>query len=142
MGCVSRLDEIGVRVAQQSVAGYARALLNEIAKLLEALVREGKEDAIDLRSLPIGPADYEQLKVLLGQGEAHISLQIMGRTNVVETAYPGVWWVTHFSPEEEVTAERIEVAWIPEIARSHPLDVADGLQRLKETLRKEGACDT
>jgi hydrogenase-1 operon protein HyaF len=139
---MSRLDEIGVRVVTGSDGDHARALLSEIASLLEGLLSEGREDAVDLRSLPIAPADYEQLKVLLGQGEVQISLQIMGRTNVVETAYPGVWWVTHYSPEEEVTAESIEVAWIPEIVRSHPLDVADGLQRLTETLRKDGACDT
>jgi hydrogenase-1 operon protein HyaF len=139
---VSRLDEIGVRAAPSRAAGYAGALLSEVARLLEGLVSEGKEDAIDLRSLPMGPSDYEQLKSLLGQGEVEVSLQLMGLTKVLETAYPGVWWVTHYGPEDEVTAERIEVAWVPEIVRSHPQDAADGLQRLRETLRKGGTCDT
>ena len=138
---MSRPDKIGVRVVHGSEAGYARALLSEIARLLDGLVSEGKEDAIDLRSLPIGPSDYEQLKALLGQGEVQISLQLMGPTEIWETAYPGVWWVTHHGPENEVTAERIEVSWIPEIVRSHPLDVKDGLERLKENLRKGVTCD-
>jgi hydrogenase-1 operon protein HyaF len=137
---MSGLKDIAVKVV--AGPGYAGALLHELVSMLEALVARGEENAIDLRSLPLAAPDYEQLKALLGQGEVRATLQVLGPSHVVETAYPGVWWVTHCDPAGEVTAECIEVTWVPEMLKSHPLDVGEGLVRLRKTLQEDEPCDT
>jgi len=111
------------------------SLLQEVAVRLDRLVREGQSEAIDLRALPVmSEEDLHQLRDLLGAGEVTATVQAMGATEVEETAYPGVWWVTYFGADGDVGAERIEIAWVPDILVSQAPDVRSGLQRLVESL--------
>ena len=89
------------------------AVLNEIQTLLRQLIDQNKESAIDLRSLPLFPGDFQQLKQILGEGEINIQLQAMGPSTFYETHIPGVWWVSHLNENEEILAEYIEVTRIP-----------------------------
>ncbi len=114
--------------------GYAQAILSEIASLIARLLEEGEEGVIDLRALPMGPMDREALKEALGEGEVKAHLEALGPTEVYETAYPGVWWVTHRNAEGEVVAERIEVTFFPGILKSPEGDVRAGLEALRERL--------
>ena len=73
----SGLSAIPIRVEQQdatastgTIGGGVTALLVEIASKLDRLADGDEPCAIDLRSMPMSPADREQLLKALGQGEA------------------------------------------------------------------------
>jgi len=114
--------------------GNIRALLSEIAASLEKLVKTGETGMIDLNSLPFAPGEYEQLRQALGQGEITAHIEAIGPSEIIETRYPGVWWVTHYNVEGDIVADILEVTMFPEIIRSQPDDVIDGLARLKAQL--------
>ena len=109
------------------------AVLNEIESLLQTLLGTGEEGAIDLRSLPLFPGDYDMLKELLGEGEVSASLQAMGPSHIQETRVPGVWWITHCNEEGETISEYIAVTRLPSLLQTTAQDLADaptGLQHL------------
>ena len=112
--------------------------------MLEALVDAGGnpgEDAIraiDIRSLPLLPGDYEALEATLGTGE--ISAEFdggYGPTEIFETGVSGVWWIKHFNEEGEIAAEFIEVVRIPGILLSQEDDMRDSLDALREQLQEQ-----
>ena len=111
--------------------GPVVSLLQEIAVRLDRLVREGEPEAIDLRALPImTEEDLQQLRDVLGTGEVTANVHAMGATELEETAFPGVWWVTYLGADGDVVAERIEVAWVPDILVAQGADVGAGLTDL------------
>ncbi|MGA9666328.1 MAG: hydrogenase expression/formation C-terminal domain-containing protein [Gallionella sp.] len=114
--------------------GSIRALLAEIAARLEKLVQTGESGMIDLNSLPFAAGEYEQLRQTLGQGEVSARIDAIGPSEIIETRYPGVWWVTHYNVEGDIVADLIEVAWLPEIIKSQPEDVLAGLELLRAQL--------
>jgi hydrogenase-1 operon protein HyaF len=114
--------------------GNIRALLAEIAARLEKLADYGETGMIDLNSLPFAPDEYEQLRQILGQGEVSAHIEAIGASEIIETLYPGVWWVTHYNVEGDIVADMIEIALLPEIIKSQPEDVKDGLIKLKAQL--------
>jgi hydrogenase-1 operon protein HyaF len=142
---MSRLKDIGIKVLTPEPpdrGGYAHAILAELQAMVERLLTLGQEDSIDLRGLPMGPGDYDRLKEILGQGEVAATVQAMGPTHIYETAYPGIWWVTHHNMDEEVVADLIEVTLQPQILKSHAEDIREGLERLQERLKElRGAHD-
>lgn len=116
--------------------GNIRALLAEIAARLEKLDDNDETGMIDLNSLPLAPGEYEQLRQTLGQGEVCARIEAIGASEIIETHYPGVWWVTHYDVEGDIVADMIEIAWLPEIIKSQPEDVHAGLERLKAQLNE------
>ena len=116
--------------------GNIRALLAEIAARLEKLDENSETGMIDLNSLPFSPGEYEQLRQILGQGEVSARIEAIGASEIIETHYPGVWWVTHYNVEGDIVADMIEIARIPEIIMSQPEDVNEGLARLKSQLNE------
>ena len=121
--------------------GVARAVLSEIALLLENLAATGQAGAIDLRSLPLTEADRAELEEHLGRGEVEARLAVVGASEVWETAYAGVWWIRHLGAEGEIASETIAVTRVPEILMTHPADVEAAAARLQELimLRRESA---
>jgi hydrogenase-1 operon protein HyaF len=117
----------------QSV-GNVHALLYEIAARLEKLNSRNETGMIDLKSLPFARDEYEQLQMILGNGEVVARIETIGTSEVRETSYPGVWWVTHFNPDGDVVADAMEITFFPEIMKSQPEDVRIGLERLKTRL--------
>ena len=131
------LDSIAIKVeggAAYSV-GNVQALLSEIAALLQKLVDRDEAGVIDLKSLPFAPGEYEQLREALGQGELSARLDALGASEIIETRFPGVWWLTHYNVEGDIVADAIEVTLLPEILKSQPADVRAGLERLQEALQ-------
>ncbi len=116
--------------------GSIRALLAEIAARLENLVQTGESGMIDLNSLPFAPGEYEQLRQTLGQGEVSARIEAIGASEIIETRYPGVWWVTHYNVEGDIVADMLEIASIPEIIKSQPSDVLAGLAGLRGKLNE------
>ncbi|MBT9540446.1 hydrogenase expression/formation C-terminal domain-containing protein [Thiobacillus sp.] len=117
--------------SEPGLSGNAPPLLREISELLQRLLDSGESAAIDLSALPLTPADLDWLQAILGAGEIAITLQASGESTLSETACPGVWWVTHRNENGAVTSQFIEVAFIPELAKAHPLDVAIGREQLE-----------
>lgn len=114
--------------------GNIRALLAEIAACLEKLDQYGETGMIDLNSLPLAPGEYEQLRQTLGQGEVSARIEAIGASEIIETRYPGVWWVTHYNVEGDIVADMLEITTIPEIIKSQPEDIRTGLELLRVQL--------
>jgi len=113
------------------LSGNAPVLLRELAELTRRLLDAGEESAIDLRALPLTPADLDWLREALGQGQVTANLEAEGESTLSETVCPGVWWVTHHNENGAVVSEFIEVTFIPELLKAHPDDVAIGLEHLE-----------
>ena len=130
------LDAIPIHVinapaAESGLSGNAPPLLREISELLHSLLESGETAAIDLSALPLTSADLEWLHDKLGEGEIAVTLQASGESTLNETACPGVWWVTHRNENGAVTSQFLEVAFIPELVKAHPQDVASGREYLE-----------
>lgn len=132
------INEIPVHVLSfdEMLTGQAEAVLSEIADLLGRLLATGEAGSIDLRSLPLSPADRDWLDEKLGRGEVEITLEAGGRSDLYETAYAGVWKVTHRDTEERVVAEFIEVAYVPAILRPASADIEQAHERLQASLKQ------
>ncbi len=115
--------------------GMAWSVLADVNTLLDRLARTGETSAVDLRGLPMTTADLEQLETLLGQGEVRCALELMGRTDIWETAYSGVWWVRHRGAEDKVASETLVIAPVPDILPAATEDIAGAVRRLDDQLR-------
>lgn len=125
------LDDIPVTVAPASIGELQiTAILSEIRTLLQNLAAGGEGGTIDLRSLPLFPGDYEALQEALGHGEVEATVHALGPSTLRETAYAGVWWITHRNSAHEVMAELIEVNRCPAFLCTPDQDLEDSLERL------------
>lgn len=132
------INEIPVHAlsADEMLTGQAEAVLVEVANLLARMVATGEEGSIDLRSLPLSPADRDWLDAKLGRGEVDIALEAGGRSELYETAYAGVWKVVHRDTEARVVAEFIEVASMPAIVKPALADIERANQKLQSDLKQ------
>ncbi len=128
---------IKIEIPEEYSVGNIRALLAEIAARLKKLAENGEAGMIDLNSLPFAPGEYEQLRQTLGQGEVSARIEAIGASEIIETGYPGVWWVTHYNVEGDIVADLLEITHIPEILKSQPEDIGEGLELLKAQLTSE-----
>jgi hydrogenase-1 operon protein HyaF len=132
------IDAIPIHVFQTpsapGLSGNAPPLLREVVELVRRLLESGESTSIDLSALPLTPADLDWLQEMLGAGEICITLQASGESTLNETACSGVWWVTHHNENGMVTAQFIEVAFVPELVKAHPQDVQIGLDYLESKL--------
>jgi hydrogenase-1 operon protein HyaF len=117
--------------ADAGLSGNAPVLLHEIAELARRLLDFGESAAIDLRALPLTPADLDWLRETLGHGQVTATLEAEGESTLTETVCPGVWWVTHRNENGAVVSEFIEVTFVPELLKAHPDDVQTGLEHLE-----------
>lgn len=114
--------------------GMAWSVMTEVAECLGRLDRDGIENAIDLRSLPLTEDDREQLDALLGQGEVTAHLDVAGHSVIRETAFPGVWWVRHMGADGKVSSEELAITRLPDILVTDPSDIAAGAKRIRRQL--------
>jgi hydrogenase-1 operon protein HyaF len=128
------LPEIPVVAEQGPLTGNARAVLGEVETLLDGLLRTGEGGIVDIRGLPMTPADRGWLLDQLGKGEVEIAMDIGGRSRIVETALPGVWWIEHRNEQGHLASEFIQVAYVPELISAHPDDVESGLEHLRSRI--------
>jgi hydrogenase-1 operon protein HyaF len=117
--------------ADRGLSGNAPVLLREITELVQRLLASGEASAIDLRALPLTPADLNWLREALGQGQVVATLEAEGESTLSETVCPGIWWVTHHNEQGAVASEFIEVTYVPELLKAHPDDVRIGLEHLE-----------
>lgn len=131
---MSRLSDIPIRLESPRVhippspegglGGAARAVLSELATLLERLSARDETAMIDLRSLPLNERDRTELKSALGNGEVRATLQADGVSTAHETQFSGLWWIEHRDAAGEILAELLEVARFPQILASAPEEIA------------------
>lgn len=114
--------------------GNVPLLLSEIRHALERLLETGENTALDLRSIPLGPGELDKLLDKLGTGEIKAELNALGPSEIVETAYPGVWRVTHYNENREIMGVFIEVCRIPDLLSALDDDMQEGLKRLEDAL--------
>ena len=135
----NNLNSIPIKVddTEQYSIGSLRAILSEMATHLEKLAQDGTTGSINLNSLPFAPGEYDQLRLLLGEGEVKAHIEALGPSDIVETRYPGVWWVTHYNVEGDIVADSIEITTIPELLKSQPEDIDMGLELIKAQLNDE-----
>jgi hydrogenase-1 operon protein HyaF len=131
---MSALDAIKVNV--EIPTGNVEPLLHEIRHALKRLADGEDGTVIDLKSLPMAPGEERRIEEALGEGEVRAELQALGPTVVQETAYPGVWLVTHRNAENEVVARFIEVTRMPDILMAQPEDIARGIEKLESELQE------
>ena len=115
-------------------SGNVPLLLAEIRHALERLLASGTVHAIDLRAIPLGPGEEERLLAALGTGELFATFDALGRSELQECGYPGVWRVTHWNTTGEVTGRFLEITYAPSLFAADPEDVRAGLERLAARL--------
>ena len=118
----------------ERATGMALSVLTEIHQMLESLAESGRKGSIDLRSLPLSDTDRAELEQALGHGEVQATMDLAGDTEVWETTYPGVWWIRHKGAGGKIATEVISVCRIPEILKTHPVDIEAAAARLKQEL--------
>ena len=114
--------------------GNTLPLLHELRHALQRLLDTGAETTIDLGALPMGPGDAAELAATLGEGELSAQLEAIGPSTIRETAFPGIWWVTHRNQDDQIIAQFLEVTFMPSILRSQMEDVKHGLEALTSKL--------
>ena len=124
------------------LGGGLLALLSEIAQRLERLAAGVAQEPIDLRSLPLNPADRARLAEMLGEGEVDVTLELDGASRVRETGATGVWWIEHRDARGDVIAELLEIARTPEILGADFGDIARSAGALRARIRAAQAAAT
>lgn len=132
---------INVEVADPHSVGNITAILAEIASRLGELASDGKTGLIDLKGLPLSSGEYEHLRFTLGRGEVSANLDAIGMSEIVETQFSGVWWVTHYNDQGDIVADLIEIATIPNILLSQPEDMRTGLALLHAIISHPASSD-
>lgn len=131
---MSSLDQIAVKLVEKDHSDMVRSILSEVVTLLERWLEQGEPGILDLKSLPLSPADNQLLEETLGRGELTISMDVLGSSQMVETAFSGVWYVTHRNEQAQVLVKQIEVIDIPSIVLPQHSEVLSALERLKSKL--------
>lgn len=119
-----------IRTRRDVETGNVEPLLHEIRHALDRLSRGEDGSIIDLQSMPLAPGEEKRIEEALGQGEVSITIDALGPTTVQETAYPGVWLVTHRNTENAVVARLVEITKIPALVMAQDEDIRAGLARL------------
>ena len=124
------VEVINSKAATAEPSAQVMAILQELETMLKQLIDTGEHNGIDIRSLPMMPGDYEQLKMILGEGEVQATVNSLGPSRVIETQVPGIWWISHRNAHDEVLAEFIEVTPLPDILKLQPGDLDEAIEIL------------
>jgi hydrogenase-1 operon protein HyaF len=137
---MTRLQDIPVYtedMGSQNDADMLDAIVYEIKQSMDAFIQTGKTGVIDIRSLPLSEKARHELKKKLGRGEVEAKALLAGDTEIYETTYSGVWWVTHKNLDDKVVAEHIEIGVIPAVLCAHIEDIKIAQEKLKNEIRPE-----
>lgn len=118
-----------------TIGGGVQAMVHEILSHLQRLDETGETAAIDLKSLPMAPDEFHDIKKMLGQGEIDLTLELDGPTRIRETAYAGVWWIQHTGKDGRILAEFIEITRFPDFLSAQPDQIAEAVRQLREQLQ-------
>ncbi len=133
--------DIPVTVAEE-FTGNVTPLLHEIRHAVQALLAEGETTTIDMRSMPLAPGEETRIETLLGEGEIRVELNALGRSDIIETRFPGVWLITHRNTEDVILGKHIQISFIPDILKAQQRDIEAGLEQLSSELQTEPVNDS
>lgn len=114
--------------------GNLLPLLYEIRHALQRWLDDGTPHVIDLRGIPMMPAEESELLATLGHGEVDATLAALGNSEVFETRVSGVWLVNHHNDDGVLIGRFIEICHVPEILKSQTEDARADLQTLDNLL--------
>lgn len=106
------------------------AVIIELLQLMDNYLLTQTAGAVDIKSLPLSDDACSLLKSKMGLGEVNAVVRLSGDTEVYETAFSGVWWITHKNIDGRVLAEHIEVGRVPAILCSHNEDIKQAREKL------------
>jgi len=119
--------------------GNVLPLLHEIRHALRQLLDTGETTTIDLRGLPMAPGEQARLLDFLGKGEISVQMDALGKSEIIETRYPGIWLIVHYNSNQEVMGKFIEITRIPAILEAQTEDMEDALASLQVKLEEKPA---
>ena len=117
----------------ESESGFAAALISETLALLTRFAKTGDTATIDLGGLPMSNRDRAALDDFLGRGEVSANVEVIGRTEIWETQFSGVWRVRHFG-DGAIATDLIEIAACPKILCADPRDARIAARSMAEAL--------
>jgi len=117
-------------------SGNMQPLLHQIRHALARLLSCGETTTIDLRGLPLAPGELDRLLSFLGNGEVSARLEALGRSDIVETGFSGVWLITHYDSNGKIMGMFIEITRIPGILEAGTADLEDALTALQIKLEQ------
>jgi hydrogenase-1 operon protein HyaF len=117
----------------------AQPILFEVRHALEELLDSGETSIIDLRSIPLAPGEEETIINTLGRGEVHARLDALGRSEIYETRYAGIWLVSHYNDDDALVSRFIEITKLPDILKSQREDMTSALNELTRELLTQDA---
>jgi hydrogenase-1 operon protein HyaF len=124
--------------SDELITGNVTPIINEIRHALKKLLDEGEATIIDLRAMPMGPGEEQQLESILGIGEVTANIDAMGVSTINETSFAGVWLVTHRNTENAILGKFIEITRYPSILESQTEDMRSALKALPDLLAENG----
>ena len=110
------------------------SILIEIQAGLEQLSENGSRNIIDLGAIPLAGYEREKLFELLGQGEVHIHLSLLGTSEIYETLFSGVWVIKHRDEQDQLNGMFIEIGDVPDIILSQQDDRTTAAMELQELI--------
>lgn len=116
--------------------GNLRPVLHEVQHAMRRWLEDGTPHAIDLKAMPMAPQEEQRLLEELGEGEVNTTLTVLGRSEVIETRYAGVWLVTHFNSSDGIDSRNIEITDVPALLKSQNADIQSSLQQLDHRLEE------
>jgi hydrogenase-1 operon protein HyaF len=131
---MAQQEQFNIQIGNE-LTQNVQPILHEIRHALKELITTEKKRVIDLRSIPLAPGEEEQIIQKLGCGEVQVQLDALGKSEIYETNYKGVWLVTHFNSEDNILGRFIEVTLIPEIIKSQQEDIQESLEQLETELK-------
>jgi hydrogenase-1 operon protein HyaF len=136
---MDRIDSISIEDDSSSaLTGNVLPLLHELRHALADYAATGTQHTIDLNSLPLAPQESQQLDTMLGNGEVRARLDALGTSEIIETAIPGVWRVTHYNGDGVVVGHFLEITDCPDILKSQPQDLPSGIDQLDRLISDHG----
>jgi hydrogenase-1 operon protein HyaF len=129
---------VGIMTAEAPRSLWLDAIRQDLLRHLRRLAADPQVDeTLDLANLPLSPQDRDRLRAWLGEGEVSATLNVVGPTQVQETAFAGIWWITHRAPDGRVQLEQINVARMPALLCAQPDDIPDAVLRLATVATEE-----
>ncbi len=145
MPVTSPINEIPIQTSEGRKFDFATGndvpILHEIRHALRRLLSEGKPTVIDLQAIPMAPGEEQRIMELLGVGEVKAEVNALGPSEIVETAYPGVWSIVHRNARGDTVGKFIEITRCPDILRSQEADIKASSERIDRILSElHAAC--
>ncbi len=129
------LQSIAVTVEDTAAAtGNVAPVLHEILHALLRFSADGETTTIDLRAMPFGPGDEDQLLDFLGNGEIQATVESLGRTEIRESRFHGVWVVDYQDADGTRAGLQLEVTEVPALLATPREDIQDAAAALQEAL--------